>query len=212
MEQSESIKELATALAKAQGQFEAVPLNAINPFLHNRYADLGSVIETAKPVLSGFELSVSQLVSNDEGGISVTTILMHSSGEWMKSTLSLPIGDEKGKSLAQVAGSIITYLRRYAYGAILGLYTGDDDDDGGNAEKKAASEKAVAAIHPNPESPEEIEAKKKLDAMGLKDFQYDAMLKSSGGSYAKTLSLAEKSQATLDKGKKALGRDGGGID
>jgi len=141
MNKSDSIKELSTALSKAQASFKPVPMNAINPFLKNHYADLGSVIESAKPVLSTNGLSIAQLVENDGPMIGVTTILMHTSGEWLQSTMTLPMLDEKGKSAAQVAGSIITYIRRYAYGAIIGLYTGDDDD--GNGKQTAQPQKAT---------------------------------------------------------------------
>lgn len=125
---SASIKELATALAKAQAEFTAVPFNSVNPFLRNKYADLGSVIESAKPILAKYGLSVSQLVLSDEHSIGVNTVLMHNSGEWLESVAVLPIVDEKGKSDAQVAGSIVTYLRRYAYASVLGLYAEEDSD------------------------------------------------------------------------------------
>ena len=129
MNKSDSIKSLAEALAKAQADFSAVPFNATNPFLKNKYADLGAIIQSAKPVLAKHGLSVSQLAESEAGSIGVTTMLMHSSGEWVASTISLPISDEKGKSSAQVAGSVITYLRRYALASVLGLYA-DEDGDG----------------------------------------------------------------------------------
>lgn len=154
MEKSAEIGELVVALSRAQGAFPAVPLNAVNPFLHNRYADLGSVIETVKQILSDHELAVTQLVTSREGYVGVTTILAHKSGQWISDTVTLPIGAEKGKSLAQVAGSVITYLRRYALSAILGLYAGDDVDGSegdkaeapknGGAPKDAAQKKAAA--------------------------------------------------------------------
>jgi hypothetical protein len=58
---------------------------------------------------------------------------MHTSGEWISSSISMPIGDEKGKSNAQVAGSIVTYLRRYSLASILGIYS-DEDGDGNKPE------------------------------------------------------------------------------
>lgn len=135
IEESASIKELATALAQAQAEFTAVPFNSTNPFLKNKYADLGSVINTAKPVLAKHGLAVSQLIYDEPGCIGVTTILMHSSGEYVLSSVALPLGEEKGKSQAQVAGSIVTYLRRYALSSILGLYA-DEDTDGNAPEQK----------------------------------------------------------------------------
>lgn len=135
MDKSQEINELILALSRAQGEFQAVPFDAANPFLHNRYASLGSVIETAKEILSNHQLVVTQTVTSAGNSVGVTTMLAHSSGQWICDTVSLPLSDEKGKSLAQVAGSVVTYLRRYAYSSILGLYA-DEDTDGSEPEKK----------------------------------------------------------------------------
>ena len=147
MNKSESIKSLATALAKAQGEFKAVPMNSTNPFLKNRYADLGAVIETAKPIMAANGLAVTQLVGGDGVTISVTTMLMHVSGEWIESTVSITSAEERGKSSAQVAGSIVTYLRRYALASVLGLYA-DEDADGNHPQAKDEPAKStpVAAL------------------------------------------------------------------
>lgn len=128
MNKSESIKELATALSLAQSELQAAKFDAVNPFLKNSYASLGSIIETARPVLAKNGLSVSQLPIGLDGRIGLSTILMHSSGQWIESSLMLPVADEKGKSTAQVAGSIISYLRRYAFASVLGIYAEDDAD------------------------------------------------------------------------------------
>ena len=135
---SESIQNLAAALAKAQADFPAVPFNAVNPFLKNRYADLGAVIETARPVLAKNGLSFTQMVNSEAEYIGVTTVLMHSSGEYLASNVLLPLSEERGKSQAQVAGSVVTYLRRYALASILGLYA-DEDSDGQPAPKQPAN-------------------------------------------------------------------------
>lgn len=140
---SEKLDLLATALSKAQSEMPAVPMNAINPFLKNKYADLAEMIRVASPVLAKHGLSISQQPVSFEGQlVGVTTTLLHTSGQWIEDTISLPLGDEKGKSLAQVAGSIITYLRRYSYGAIVGLATDEDTD--GNAPSKNHEQPKVA--------------------------------------------------------------------
>ena len=144
MNKSETITKLATALAKAQAEMPAAAMNATNPFLKNRYADLGSVIQTAKPVLAKHGLSVSQLTGGYAGNIELTTILMHESGEWISSSIRLPLGDERGKSQAQVAGSIITYLRRYSLASILGMYA-DEDNDGNEPASKPQPEHKPAS-------------------------------------------------------------------
>ena len=137
MQKSESIVELACALAQAQGELQPVKMNSVNPFLKNKYADLGAVIFTSRPVLAKFGLSVSQLVYTESGEIGIETILIHKSGEWLSSRMGLPLGDEKGKSQAQVAGSVITYLRRYSLASILGMYA-DEDSDGQHQQPKPA--------------------------------------------------------------------------
>lgn len=149
MNRSESVKNLAAALAKAQAEMSVVKFNAQNPFLKNKYADLGAVIETSRPTLAKHELSISQFPISQDDKIGVTTILLHSSGEWLEETIFIPIGEQKGLSVAQSAGVVISYLRRYSWVAVLGLYA-DEDTDGHSEngskpdvalEKKPAPEK-----------------------------------------------------------------------
>jgi len=132
MKHSESIKNLAAALATAQAEMPAVQMNSENPFLHNKFADLGAVITASRPVLAKNGLSVSQFPTSDGDRVGVTTILMHASGEWIENTAMLMTEQEKGRSAAQVAGSIITYLRRYSWSAVLGMHSEEDTDGNGN--------------------------------------------------------------------------------
>ena len=122
------IDKLVGALIEAQAEIRPIQLNAENPFLHSKYADLGSHIEGIMPALRKHGLTVTQLVFGEGGSIGVETVLAHTSGQRLSSKISLPVVDEKGKSGAQVAGSIVSYLRRYALAAIVGAYSGDDDD------------------------------------------------------------------------------------
>ena len=143
MNKSESIIELAKALSKAQGEMPSAELNAVNTFFNNsRYADLGSIIKASKAILAKNGLSVSQLTTSDNGNIGLTTLLMHTSGEWLETTITLPIGD--AKNVAQAAGSVITYLRRYSYASILGIYADEDTD--GNDAPPARKRKAAPKI------------------------------------------------------------------
>lgn len=144
---SEKLDLLATALSKAQSEMPAVPMNAVNPFLKNKYADLAEMIRIATPVLTKNGLSISQQPVSTDGQVGVTTTLLHTSGQWIEDTISLPLGDEKGKSLAQVAGSIITYLRRYSFGAICGLATDEDTD--GNPVKNHEQPKVAYQAKPD---------------------------------------------------------------
>lgn len=138
MERSEKIEELVNALSKFQGKMPAVKMDAENPFLKNKYATLGQVIETCTPILNENGLSFSQLVFSEGDKVGVETILFHNSGQWISSAVSLSLGDEKAKTLAQFAGSLVTYLRRYSLSSMLGIYSEEDKDGEG---KKRIPEK-----------------------------------------------------------------------
>lgn len=121
MEKSEQIKDLATALSSFQGEMEFVGYDANNPFFKSKYATLTALVTKSKEMLNKHGLSVSQLL---EGECGVTTLLMHISGQWISSTVTLkPV-----KQDPQGLGSAITYARRYAYASILGLVSDNDDD------------------------------------------------------------------------------------
>jgi hypothetical protein len=129
MKQSESIANLAAALVGLQDKLEHPKKTASNPHLRNKFADLGSVIDTNRAILSQSGLMVVQATDAQEGSVGVTTRLIHESGEWIESSCYIPLAEQKGLNLAQVAGSAITYLRRYGWQTILGL-NGEPDDDG----------------------------------------------------------------------------------
>lgn len=193
MNKSESIKELAAALAKAQAAMPAAKFDATNPFLKNKYASLGAIIEAARAPLAANGLSVAQLPINEDEGIGVTTILMHESGEYIESTLTLPVGEEKGKSTAQVAGSVITYLRRYALASVLGIYANEDTD--GSAPAKKEAKPAPASI----EYPPELAVVTNSQGIPYVDLDSEK-LGFMAGSIAKTLAkpdISEDEKATL---------------
>ena len=127
MAQSEVINELAAALSKAQGEMQAAIKDKVNPFFKSSYADLGSVWDAARPVLSKYGLCVMQTteVASDGSRIVMVTTLAHTSGQWMKSYL--PLNPSKNDS--QGIGAALTYLRRYSLSAIVGVVC-DEDDDG----------------------------------------------------------------------------------
>lgn len=126
MNKSESIKELATALAKAQGSITGALKDSKNPFFKSQYADLASCWDAAREHLSSNGLAVIQTTSAGIDGVTVTTMLCHSSGEWVQDSLTLTPKDES----PQAVGSCITYGRRYSLAAIVGIAQVDDD---GNA-------------------------------------------------------------------------------
>lgn len=145
MNKSESIQNLSAALSKAQAEMPAIKFDSKNPFLKNNYASLGAIIAGARPVIAKHGLAVTQLTFGEDGVAGVETVLMHTSGEWISSSISMPVGEEKGKSSAQVAGSIVTYLRRYSLASMLGIYS-DEDGDGNKPEptRKPAGTKPEA--------------------------------------------------------------------
>ena len=145
------MKEIAQALSKAQAEIPPVKFDAVNPFLKNKYASLGACIETARPALLKHGLAVVYLPTTTDNGLTLKQVIMHSSGEQLESEMSLPIGEERGKSLAQVAGSLITYMRRYMFTAALNMYA-DEDGDGGGQNEKPAPKKAepVREVAPAP--------------------------------------------------------------
>jgi ERF superfamily len=129
--QSGTIVKLSAAIVAAQAEFESVAKTADNPFFKSKYADLPAVVRAASPILAAHELAVVQTLGTEDGRDTLTTRLLHSSGQFLEDTmrLHLPKTDPQGH------GSATTYARRYAYMAILGLVADDDDD--GNAASPA---------------------------------------------------------------------------
>ena len=139
MNKSPSIEMIAKALSAAQGEMPAVKMDAVNPFLKNKYASLGAVIETCRTILAKHGLAVIQSPVSQDGQIGVTTLLTHSTGEWLEDTIFIPLSDSKGLSNAQSTGVIISYLRRYSLQAFLNMYA-DEDTDAHKPEVKTDNE------------------------------------------------------------------------
>ena len=133
MEKSETIGKLALALSKVQSQLRPAKENSKNPFFKSSYADLGAVWDSVRKLLSENELSIIQMPT-DVGGL--TTILSHSSGEFISSTMYIP-----SKEDAHGVGSAISYARRYALASFVGVVTGDDDGNGAVKGNTTASSK-----------------------------------------------------------------------
>ncbi|MBO3090848.1 ERF family protein [Schleiferilactobacillus harbinensis] len=125
MKRSESMKELATALSKYREQLKQPLKDANNPFYKSKYVPLESVVAAIDKALAGTGLTYSQEAVVGDGIVQVTTLIMHSSGEWLESAgLTLPAG----KKDPQGYGSAITYARRYALSTIFGVAADPDDD------------------------------------------------------------------------------------
>tara|TARA_R110002096_G_scaffold66306_1_gene161375 strand:- start:29346 stop:29933 length:588 start_codon:yes stop_codon:yes gene_type:complete len=134
MEKSESIKNIAIAMCEVQSSMESASKASDNPFFNSKYADLSEVLRCIKGIIPSKNLSFMQMPSFESGVVSVETIVMHSTGEWISSTSSSPIS----KSNPQGVGDAITYLRRYSLAAIFGLAQKDDDGNS-NSEQSPQS-------------------------------------------------------------------------
>lgn len=142
MIKSDSIKELATALAKAQAEIENASKNAANPHFKSRYADLAEVLNTVRPVFSKHGLAVMQMPSFADGVASIETLLTHASGEWISNIASAPVS----KQDAQGVGSALTYLRRYSLAAFAGVAQEDDDGESAIGRHKKANKMPGQAL------------------------------------------------------------------
>ncbi len=125
MNTSESIKEIATALIKAQGQMGGVVKNQKNPFVGSRYADLNSILQVIKKPLNDNGLTYVQFPISDQQRVGVLTRLMHTSGEFLESGFTVNLE----KNTPQGSGSAITYCRRYSLQSLLGIPAVDDDGE-----------------------------------------------------------------------------------
>lgn len=120
---SQEIGELAGALSKAQGAVHGAVKGAENPFFKSRYADLAQVWDACREQLASNNLAVIQTTEPHPDGVVVVTTLAHSSGQWIKGKLLV----RPMKADPQAMGSAITYGRRYALAAMVGIAQVDDD-------------------------------------------------------------------------------------
>lgn len=140
MDTSAELANLAPALAKAQGQIEGAIKGKVNPAFRSKYADLASVWDACREALTENGLSVIQSPGPvTDGRMEMTTMLLHASGEWVRGSLTIPLG----KVDAQAYGSATTYARRYALAAFVGV--APEDDDGAAATNSAPTDKPKSA-------------------------------------------------------------------
>lgn len=127
---SDQLDQLAAALAKAQSQVMGAAKTSSNPFFKSKYADLGSVWDACREAFTRNGLSVAQFPGFENGVATLTTYLLHVSGQWISGVAGAPIT----KQDSQGVGSAISYLRRYALAAVAGVV--QEDDDGNDASGK----------------------------------------------------------------------------
>ena len=142
MEKSESIKNLAISLCKFQSEVEKIKKTETNPFFKSKYASLADILNAIRQPLLENDLSFVQF---PKGLYGLETMLMHSSGEWLSESYTM----EPSKKDPQGAGSVITYQRRYALGAILGLNIDEDDDGNSGSQPTKKPEQKLEALTPS---------------------------------------------------------------
>jgi len=137
MKISENVTDLFAAVSKMQG--ELTNASKSKKADQYKYADIAECINTAKEPLEKNGLSVIQMLGNDEKGTTLITILSHSSGQYIGSEFVIEkavLHGGAGKNPAQTMGASITYMRRYAYAAIIGLAQEDEDAKDCRPDKK----------------------------------------------------------------------------
>lgn len=131
---SETIDKIAPAFVKAQASCNGAKKSSNNPHFKSKYADLGAVWDACQSALESNKLSVLQgLGEVIDGKMQIETMLLHDSGQWIKSLASIPLP----KADPQGYGSASTYARRYTLAALMGIVQEDDD---GNAASKPVKE------------------------------------------------------------------------
>jgi hypothetical protein len=139
---SESIANLAKALSIVQGKLTYAVKDSANPFFKSKYADLESVWDACRSLLAENGLCVMQFpgtYSDLDKSMSLTTILSHSSGEWISQEMSVPMS----KVDAQGAGSCLSYMRRYSLAAVVGVVQADDDGNAASSPKPVVKAKEI---------------------------------------------------------------------
>lgn len=137
---SELINDLSAALSKAQGEMTNAVHDKVNPHFKSRYASLNSVLDACRPHLSKHGLAVMQNLGVQGDYYTLTTTLSHSSGQWSRSCA--PVCSIKCNP--QQVGSALTYFRRYALSAIVGI-SSDDDEDGNIAQEASKQQTSSTA-------------------------------------------------------------------
>jgi hypothetical protein len=138
---SPEIDKLAKALAKAQAEIKDAETDAENPHFRSAYATLASCWASARAPLSKNGLAITQLTRLEDGVIMLDTLLLHGSGQWVRSTY--PVKPEK--PTPQGLGSALTYAKRYSLCSVCGVSPAGEDDDGNAASPAPPARKRAPA-------------------------------------------------------------------
>lgn len=136
MNKSNTIAEISKALSEFRKEVKQPLKDANNPFFKSKYVPLENVVEAIDEVAPNHGLSFTQWpVSDGNGNVGVSTMLLHSSGEFIEYD---PVYMKPDKQTPQAIGSAITYSKRYSLSAVFGI-TSDEDDDGNQATGNGSS-------------------------------------------------------------------------
>lgn len=124
--ESDTLGKLAEALSKAQGAMKPAVKDSVNPHFKSTYADLASCWAAIREPLAANGLAITQRLSTDAHGVRVETMLLHTSGEFLRDEFWLPVSQKTPIGYA----SAVTYARRYSLSAMVGLSSDSPDDDG----------------------------------------------------------------------------------
>jgi hypothetical protein len=154
---SPEIGDIAAALAAAQAEMQNVEKDRINPHFKSRYATLGAVLDEVRPQLAKQGIAIVQMAVNGEAStIGVITRFVHKSGQWIESGLYVT----PSKFDAQGAGSVISYLRRYALMSMAGVW--QDDDDGEASVGRAEQRQPQPRVSDHPRKSDAEDAYKRI--------------------------------------------------
>lgn len=164
MKHSDSLGAIGTALAKVNGELKSISKDKVNPQYSTKFVTLDAIIETVRPLLAKNGLSIIQGAATPhtdaEGqlaALTVETMILHESGEWVCASIVLPVGTKPIKDggetighapTAQTAGATLTYGRRYGLAMLLAVAADEDDDDDGNKASENSGAKRTTQARP----------------------------------------------------------------
>lgn len=167
---SENISQLTLALNEFQSELVTVERSTLNPFFKKKYADLTSIMLEVQPILTKKGLAISQFPDAVDGQAALTTILTHTTGEFIRATVPLPVSKiktvtKKEKTAQspekeiteegydpQEFGRAVTYMRRYGYSAVLQIVIDEDDDGNKSSRRHQQEERPTEVVPSNPET------------------------------------------------------------
>ena len=182
---SDSITKLTDALVKAQSVFKTIPKakTAKTGTYSYTYADLAAVFDAIRAPLTDNGLTWMQPVSTRGTDVDVTTILAHTSGEWIASQTTIRSQD----ATAQKMGSAMTYAKRYALVSLVGVAADDEDDDGAEASTKSSranepgKKQDSKALDGKVTKPQIVRLRQALREHGVNEKAFGAYLKEAYG-------------------------------